>query len=565
MDVWTYNDWNLACVIVLAAAIATTSATFLLAFKHVKVGESAVQYITYSICRLYLIYSLAHLLLHVSILANFDGLQNALGNRKLSSTAYSEGKILRSLVVTVILIGDCALLCTAFFVTMLAYEMKRLIIKSMDRGPKNESATIRRYCLCAYGGAMCFAILVAISAFLSYSNAEPLQSIACWILLTGIWVSVLYPVYATIYISIQKRARDPALLVLHRRIKIFVVVYCVLVFPYCIVQVLSRTFDDPMMNYIGFTQVMHYLSGAGTAVAIGINVTCCYRALRPLMPDSVYEQLLERGYFIGELNLATMNVIVEAPIRPIFVVTDIEGSSRLWSGSPQTMGEAQSIHDDLLRQQLPRYRGYEVTTAGDSFQLAFHSVREAIEWCVSVQEKLLKAQWPTGLLKHENAARVCDVWTRLLFNGLRVRMAIHNGDMRLVCSRHPTTGKMTYLGLSEMVAREMSEMGQGGQIVISETALAVYKDELLQTSSVECGGKIEEIFIIQPFCIKFERPEWNISLQMHEVIPSRIGDRFGSHVDRRCKRLRFLPFFGATTRPGRGDRQVTICEEISNV
>ncbi|POM77630.1 Kinesin-like protein, partial [Phytophthora palmivora] len=225
------------------------------------------------------------------------------------------------------------------------------------------------------------------------------------------------------------------------------------------------------------------------------------------MSNSVYEQLLEGGYFQDEQGLDTMDMVVEAPIRrPIFVVTDIEGSSRLWAGNSQAMADAQSIHDDLLRQQLPRFRGYEITTAGDSFQLAFHCVRDAIGWCVSVQEKLLKAPWPTVLLKYDNAARVYDIWTRLLFNGLRVRMAIHDGDERLVCSRHPTTGKMTYLGLSEMMAREMSEMGQGGQIVMSESAHAVYKDELLQTSS-STGGIVEEKFKDKVETEEDRRPE----------------------------------------------------------
>lgn len=234
-------------------------------------------------------------------------------------------------------------------------------------------------------------------------------------------------------------------------------------------------------------------------------------------------------------------MIVEAPTRrPIFVVTDIEGSSRLWAGNAQAMAEAQSIHDDLLRQQLPRFRGYEITTAGDSFQLAFHCVRDAIGWCVSVQEKLLKAPWPAALLKYDNAARMYDIWTRLVFNGLRVRMAIHDGDERLVCSRHPTTGKMTYLGPSEMMAREMSEMGRGGQIVMSASALAVYKEEVLQFPPRSAGS--EDKFRVKPFRA-FEQPEWGISVKMHEVVSTRIGDRFNARLERINERLRFLTHF----------------------
>ncbi|KAF4317895.1 hypothetical protein G195_008826 [Phytophthora kernoviae 00238/432] len=514
MDDSTHYDWTVTYVIVLAVATVTSCATLLLSFKQIKVSDSAVQYLTYSVCRMYFIYTLARLVLYVGVLANFDGLRDTLdsldnGELMGARTIYSEGKR-KPFPVIVTLIGDCALLSTTFFIVTLAYEMKRLIIKSMDRGPSRERAITRQYCIRAYGTSVVFAILMVVSAFLPPSPAGTLQTVAFWVELACIWVSVLYPVYATFRISCQKRARsavDPASLLLHQRIKTFVIVYCVLVFPSCVVEVLIRLVDDIKMEWVGFTQILYYLSGGGTVFAIGISASCCFRTLRPIMPPSVYEQLLEGGFFPEDQRLNGMDVIVEPPTRrPVFVVTDIEGSSRLWSANSPAMAEAQSIHDDLLRQQLPRFRGYEITTCGDSFQLAFHCVCDAIDWCVSVQEKLLKAPWPTSLLKHDNSARVYDIWTRLLFNGLRVRMAIHDGDERLVFARHPTTGKMTYLGLSEMLAREMSEMGQGGQVIISESALSAYKDEMLHIPPRAGLAK----FKVQPFR-PFELPEFGIS------------------------------------------------------
>ncbi|RLN46153.1 hypothetical protein BBJ29_005771 [Phytophthora kernoviae] len=440
MDDSTHYDWTVTYVIVLAVATVTSCATLLLSFKQIKVSDSAVQYLTYSVCRMYFIYTLARLVLYVGVLANFDGLRDTLdsldnGELMGARTIYSEGKR-KPFPVIVTLIGDCALLSTTFFIVTLAYEMKRLIIKSMDRGPSRERAITRQYCIRAYGASVVFAILMVVSAFLPPSPAGTLQTVAFWVELACIWVSVLYPVYATFRISCQKRARsavDPASLLLHQRIKTFVIVYCVLVFPSCVVEVLIRLVDDIKMEWVGFTQILYYLSGGGTVFAIGISASCCFRTLRPIMPPSVYEQLLEGGFFPEDQRLNGMDVIVEPPTRrPVFVVTDIEGSSRLWSANSPAMAEAQSIHDDLLRQQLPRFRGYEITTCGDSFQLAFHCVCDAIDWCVSVQEKLLKAPWPTSLLKHDNSARVYDIWARLLFNGLRVRMAIHDGDERLV-------------------------------------------------------------------------------------------------------------------------------------
>ncbi|KAG7390947.1 PH domain leucine-rich repeat-containing protein phosphatase 2 [Phytophthora boehmeriae] len=529
MDDSTQYNWTVTYVIVLAVATVTSCATLLLSFKQIKVTDSAVQYLTYSVCRLYFVYTLARLVLYIGVLANFNGLRDtldAMDNGELmgARAIYSEGKR-KPFPVIVTLIGDCALLSTTFFIVTLAYEMKRLIIKSMDRGPSRERAITRQYCIRAYSTSAAFAILMVVSAFLPSSAAETLQTVAFWVELACIWVSVLYPVYATLRISCQKRARsavDPASLLLHQRIKTFVIVYCMFVFPSCVVEVLVRFVGDIKMEWVGITQILYYLSGGGTVFAIGISASCCFRTLRPIMPPSVYEQLLEGGFFPEDERQNGMDVIVEPPTRrPVFVVTDIEGSSRLWSADSPAMAEAQSIHDDLLRQQLPRFRGYEITTCGDSFQLAFHCVRDAIGWCVSVQEKLLKAPWPASLLKYDNSARVYDIWTRLLFNGLRVRMAIHDGDDRLVFARHPTTGKMTYLGLSEMLAREMGEMGQGGQVIISESALSAFKDEMLHIPRKTELAK----FKVQPFR-PFELPEFGISVQMHEVVSTRIGDRF---------------------------------------
>lgn len=44
------------------------------------------------------------------------------------------------------------------------------------------------------------------------------------------------------------------------------------------------------------------------------------------------------------------------------VATDVEGSTDLWEWDRAAMMEAISIHDSLLRAQLPDFHGYEVAT-----------------------------------------------------------------------------------------------------------------------------------------------------------------------------------------------------------
>ncbi|CAG9463706.1 unnamed protein product [Pedinophyceae sp. YPF-701] len=85
------------------------------------------------------------------------------------------------------------------------------------------------------------------------------------------------------------------------------------------------------------------------------------------------------------------------------VLTDVQDSTALWEASPHEMATANSMHDAILRAYLARWHGYEVTTEGDSFLLAFHEPTDAIGWCLSVQQALHVANWPESMRGHEGA------------------------------------------------------------------------------------------------------------------------------------------------------------------
>lgn len=50
------------------------------------------------------------------------------------------------------------------------------------------------------------------------------------------------------------------------------------------------------------------------------------------------------------------------------------------------MDKAIDVHDHVIRTQLGRYNGYEVTTEGDAFLLAFHEASDAIAWSIATQQ-----------------------------------------------------------------------------------------------------------------------------------------------------------------------------------
>ena len=65
--------------------------------------------------------------------------------------------------------------------------------------------------------------------------------------------------------------------------------------------------------------------------------------------------------------------------------SDVEGSTELWEWSMEVMSVANDLHDRMLRSQLTRFYGYEVTTEGDAFLCAFHEPMDAVAWCLATQ------------------------------------------------------------------------------------------------------------------------------------------------------------------------------------
>ena len=59
--------------------------------------------------------------------------------------------------------------------------------------------------------------------------------------------------------------------------------------------------------------------------------------------------------------------------------------------------------------------------------MAFHTPTDAVSWALHVQLALLHLVWPADLLQHPLAKQEDGSDGQLLFNGLRVRMAINTG------------------------------------------------------------------------------------------------------------------------------------------
>ena len=97
-----------------------------------------------------------------------------------------------------------------------------------------------------------------------------------------------------------------------------------------------------------------------------------------------------------------------------FLLTDIEGSTRLWETVPDAMEVALEQHNGLLTVVIEEHGGVVVTSRGegDSFFAVFPSAVAAVEAAGACQLRLGSEPWPAEA-------------------ALRVRMGLHTGEARV--------------------------------------------------------------------------------------------------------------------------------------
>ncbi len=94
---------------------------------------------------------------------------------------------------------------------------------------------------------------------------------------------------------------------------------------------------------------------------------------------------------------------------PVFLFSDIEGSTARWEAKPAMMQQAVNRHDELLRSAMNANNGRVFKTVGDAFCVTFDSPEDALRAALEAQRSLLAEDWSA-------------------VDGLRVRMALHAGE-----------------------------------------------------------------------------------------------------------------------------------------
>ncbi|DBA88293.1 TPA: hypothetical protein ACH3X1_016534 [Trebouxia sp. C0004] len=163
------------------------------------------------------------------------------------------------------------------------------------------------------------------------------------------------------------------------------------------------------------------------------------------------------------------------------VMSSVEGLDALSQATnARCMGSALTLTDNAMRSVLPKYCGYEVPTETDMIIVAFHDPIDAIGWCLHVQLALLEAPWPSDLLQQPQAKVGNYQDGKLMFRGLRLRMAINTGVPAEIIV-HSDHKHVEYRGEIVELTRSLLQLPAGGQVLLSDTTFQ------------RIGGRLHEV------------------------------------------------------------------------
>lgn len=135
---------------------------------------------------------------------------------------------------------------------------------------------------------------------------------------------------------------------------------------------------------------------------------------------------------------------------PVFLFTDIEGSTRLWNQHPQAMAAVLQRHDKLLRETIARHGGNVIENTGDGVYAVFvegHPLSAVLE----IQQQIAGEDWGS----------IQDLRLRIGLNACTVDREgveyFHDGNR--------------YFGLAVSHTSRVMSAGWGGQILLTPAVL----------------------------------------------------------------------------------------------
>ena len=195
-----------------------------------------------------------------------------------------------------------------------------------------------------------------------------------------------------------------------------------------------------------------------------------------------------------------------------FLLSDIEGSTRLWASDPDAMAEAVPVHYALLSSAIGRHGGVRPIEQGegDSVVAAFARASDAIAAALDAQLALAGHPWPGGL-------------------DLRVRIALHTGEAQL-------RDEGNYFGVALSRCARLRAIAHGGQTLLSRAVHDLVVERLpdgvalvdLGTHRLRDLGRPEHVFALN----HPDLPASAEPLRSLDALPNNLPDRLSSFIGR---------------------------------
>src|SRR5918997_5725021 len=198
-----------------------------------------------------------------------------------------------------------------------------------------------------------------------------------------------------------------------------------------------------------------------------------------------------------------------------FMLTDVEGSTRLWESAPEAMGVAVARHYELLDAAIALHGGVRPVEQGegDSVVAAFPRASDALAAALDIQRACHFEGWPDGV-------------------SLRLRIALHTAEAQL-------RDEGNYFGQAINRCARLRAVAHGGQVVVSRTARDLALDRLPEDAELtDLGvhrlrdlGRSEHVFgLVHP-----DLPAGFGPLRSLDTLPNNLPGELTSFVGRRAE------------------------------
>ncbi|KAG0441687.1 putative serine/threonine-protein kinase/receptor [Dictyocoela muelleri] len=144
-----------------------------------------------------------------------------------------------------------------------------------------------------------------------------------------------------------------------------------------------------------------------------------------------------------------------------FVLTDIVNSTGLWVNNFHAMQKSIFMHNKLVISLCKSFNGYISKYEGDSFLLVFSNLKNAIQFSLELQYRLMFVNWNEYILKNNVYYKKKE---KIFMRGLQVRISITHG-----CAlKMKFQNNYSFLGDPIDELYSINKKTSGGETTISE-------------------------------------------------------------------------------------------------